>query len=55
MRVKALTSFSTINFSMMQGEVREIVDKDSLSDLLNAKYVEEVKEPKKAVKSSENK
>jgi len=54
MKIKALVSFSGA-FSMFKGEVRECGDKAILSDLLQAKYVEEVKaekktEPTKAVK-----
>lgn len=42
MKVKALVGFSGA-FSMYVGEVREISDKAILSDLLQAKYIEEVK------------
>lgn len=43
---RALISFSG-QISMMEGEVREISDPLLLSDLLNAKYIEEVKEESK--------
>lgn len=43
---KALVSFSGI-ISMGKGEVREITDKKIVKDLLQAKYIEEVKENKK--------
>lgn len=51
MRIKALANFSGA-FSMSVGEVRECNDEAVLKDLLQAKYVEEVK-PKKDVKSSD--
>ncbi len=55
MKVKALVSFVGA-FSMYKGEIKECSDKAILQDLLQAKYVEEVKEkPKKDVKSSEGK
>ena len=47
MLVKALKSFSGKNISMFEGEVKDISDKTLLSDLLNAKYIEEVKTEKK--------
>lgn len=47
MLVKALKSFSGKNISMYDGEVKDISDKTLLSDLLNAKYIEEVKTEKK--------
>lgn len=47
MIVKALKSFSGKNISMFEGEVKDISDKTLLSDLLNAKYIEEVKTGKK--------
>lgn len=51
MKVKALVSFSGA-FSMYEGEIKECSDKTILQDLLQAGYVEEVKEkPKKDVKS----
>ena len=57
MKVKAKVGFSGA-ISMSIGQVGEIEDKALLSDLLQAGYVEEVKEvkdektaPKKAVKS----
>jgi hypothetical protein len=43
---RALTSFSGI-ISMSKGEVREIKDKNLIKDLLQAKYIEEVKDTKK--------
>lgn len=51
MKIKALVSFSGA-FSMMAGEEQECSDKAILQDLIQAKYIEEVKEvkPKKAVK-----
>ena len=56
MLVKAKTSF-TGTFSMANGEVLECSDKAILQDLLQADYVEEVKQekPKKAVKEDESK
>ena len=55
MKIKALVSFSGA-FSMCVGEIREYNDDVILQDLLQAKYVEEVKEkPKKDVKSNESK
>lgn len=56
MKIKALVSFSGA-FSMYKGEVRECSDKVILQDLLQAGYIEEVKEekPKKDVKSNESK
>lgn len=62
MKVKAKVGFSG-EISMSVGQVGEIDREDLLSDLLQAGYVEEVKEPvkaekaapkKKAVKSSGN-
>ena len=57
MKVKAKVGFSGA-ISMSIGQIREIEDKTLLSDLLQAGYVEEVKEvkdektaPKKVVKS----
>lgn len=47
MLVKALKSFSGKNISMFEGEVKDISDKTLLSDLLNAKHIEEVKTEKK--------
>ncbi|QUH21083.1 hypothetical protein [Alkaliphilus sp. B6464] len=56
MKVKALVSFSGA-FSMYKGEVKECSDKVILQDLLQAGYIEEVKEEKakKEVKTSESK
>ncbi len=51
MKIKALVSFSGA-LSMYKGEIKECSDKAILQDLLQAGYVEEVKEkPKKDVKS----
>ena len=54
MKVKALVSFSGI-ISMAVGEVADISEKEVLTDLLKAGYVEEVKAEKRAVKPDENK
>lgn len=54
MKVKALVNFSGA-FSMCKGEVREIKDKTVLDDLLQAKYVEEVKQTPKRSDKVENK
>lgn len=55
MKIKALVSFSGA-FSMYKGEIKECSDNAILQDILQAGYVEEVKEkPKKDVKSNENK
>jgi hypothetical protein len=55
MKIKAMVSFSGA-FSMYEGEIKECNDKVILQDLLQAGYVEEVKEkPKKDVKSNESK
>ena len=53
MKIKALVSFSGA-LSMYAGEERECSDKAVLSDLLQAKYIEEIKPPKD-VKSNESK
>lgn len=55
MKVKALVSFSGI-VTMNKGEVKEITNKEIYSDLLRAKYVEEIKakSSKKKVKADEN-
>lgn len=42
MKVKALISFGGL-FSMTQGEVADVKDKYIFNDLLQAKFVEEVK------------
>jgi hypothetical protein len=42
MIVKALVSFAG-KLSMMEGETRDIKDMTIVKDLLNAKYIEEVK------------
>jgi len=56
MKIRALESFSGA-ISMYKGEERECSDKAILSDLIKAKYIEEVKaeKPKKDVKSGEGK
>lgn len=54
MKIKALKNFSGA-FSMITGEIRECDDKVILQDLLQVGYIEEVKEVKKDVKSSESK
>lgn len=43
MKVKALVSFAGAELSMYKGEVRECANEAVLSDLFNAKYIEEVK------------
>jgi len=53
MLVRALVSFAG-TFSMHIGEEKECSDKAILQDLLDSKYVEEVK-PQKGVKRNENK
>lgn len=57
MKYRALISFSG-NITMAMGEVREIENKGIANDLLNAGYIEELKEtkiktkePNKAIKS----
>lgn len=45
MKYRALISFSG-NITMAMGEVREIDNKDIANDLLNAGYIEELKEAK---------
>jgi hypothetical protein len=56
MKIRALVSFSGA-LSMSKGEIRECSNKAILQDLLQAKYVEEVKreKPEKDVKPSEGK
>ena len=56
MKIKALVSFSGA-ISMAKGQVMEYDDKVILQDLLQAKYIEEVKteKSKKDVKSNESK
>lgn len=55
MKIKALVCFSGA-FSMYKGEIKECNDKVILQDLLQANYVEEVKEkPKKDVKTNAGK
>ena len=49
MKYKALKSFSGL-VSMHKGEVKEITNKDIISDLLNAHYIEEVKTTKRTTK-----
>ena len=46
MKYKALKSFSGL-ISMAKGEVREIKDKTLIADLLDAKYIELIEQPKK--------
>lgn len=46
MKYKALVSFVG-QISMAKGEEREISNKKLISDLLQAKYIEEIKEPTK--------
>lgn len=51
MKIKALISFSGA-LTMAKGEVREYGNKEVISDLVRAGYVEEVKEtPKRSVKN----
>ena len=45
MLVKALRSFCGL-VNMRQGEVKDLSDEHIVSDLLNAKYIEEVKTTK---------
>lgn len=52
MKIKALVNFSGA-FSMVTGEERECSDEATLRDLLQAKYVEEVKEKSKPKKQEE--
>lgn len=54
MKVKALISFSGV-ISMHEGEIRDIDNKEVLTDLLNAQYVKKVtaKDDKKDVESNE--
>lgn len=47
---RALTSFSGINISMAKGQVREINEPDIAQDLLQAGYIEEVKDEIKEIK-----
>lgn len=49
MKIKALVSFSGA-FSMHKGEIKECSDNAILQDLLQAGYVEEVKEQKETVR-----
>ena len=44
---KALISFSGLE-SMVEGEVKEILNQDVVNDLLSAGYIEEIKPEKKA-------
>ena len=46
---KALVSFSGL-ISMAKGETKEIQDKEIIKDLLDAKYIEEVKPTKTGTK-----
>ena len=55
MKIKALKNFSGA-FSMITGEIRECDDKIILQDLLQAGYIEEVKEkPEKSTKKADKK
>ena len=54
MKYKALKSFSGL-VSMHKGETREITDNDIISDLLQAEYIEEVKETKTAKRTTKKK
>lgn len=55
MKVKALISFSGL-ISMTVGEEKDIADKEVLTDLLKAQFVEKIKtEDKKVVKANESK
>lgn len=54
MKYKALKSFSGL-VSMFEGEIKEIENKDIVNDLLNAHYIEEVKETKKTTKRTTKK
>jgi hypothetical protein len=49
MKYKALVSFVG-QLSMSKGKVMEISNKELISDLLKAKYIEEIKEEKKEIK-----
>lgn len=49
MKYKALKSFSGL-VSMHEGEIKEITDKDIISDLLKVRYIEEVKTTKRTTK-----
>lgn len=51
MKYRALVSFSGL-ISMAMGEVREISDEAIVIDLLNAGYIEELKETK--IKKNDN-
>jgi len=54
MKIKALVSFSGA-FSMYKGEIKECSDNAILQDLLQAGYVEEVKEQKETVREVKKK
>lgn len=55
MKIKALVSFAGA-FSMHVGEIREVEKNEVVLDLINCKYVEEVKSArKKVVKEDESK
>ena len=45
MKVKALIGFSGL-VSMRKGEVKEIDDKNIVTDLIRAGYVEQIEKPK---------
>lgn len=53
MKVKALTSFCGV-VTMMMGEVGEISDLAIVKDLLNAGYIEEVKDKPRKKKGDNN-
>lgn len=54
MKYRALISFSG-NITMAMGEVREIDNKGIANDLLNAGYIEELKETKIKIKEPNKK
>jgi len=54
LKYKALKSFSGL-VSMHEGETREITDNYIISDLLKARYIEEVKEAKTAKRTTKKK
>ena len=54
MKYRALISFSG-NITMAMGEVREIENKGIANDLLNAGYIEELKETKIKIKEPNKK
>ena len=54
MKYKALISFAG-SFSMNINDIKEISDKKLISDLINAGYIEEVKETAKNKESEKSK